>query len=49
MNKELIEALNLLEKEKNISKATLLEAIDNSLTQFLFPSKMKYCFHFHKK
>ena len=31
MNKELIEALNLLEKEKNISKATLLEAIENSL------------------
>ena len=31
MNKELIEALNLLEKEKNISKATLLEAIENTL------------------
>ncbi len=31
MNKELIEALELLEKEKNISKATLLEAIENSL------------------
>ncbi len=31
MNKELIEALNMLEKEKNISKATLLEAIENSL------------------
>jgi N utilization substance protein A len=31
MNKELIEALDLLEKEKNISKATLLEAIENSL------------------
>ena len=31
MNKELIEALNLLEKEKNISKETLLEAIENSL------------------
>ena len=30
MNKELIEALELLEKEKNISKATLLEAIENS-------------------
>lgn len=31
MNKELMEALDLLEKEKNISKATLLEAIENSL------------------
>ena len=31
MNKELIEALDLLEKEKNISKETLLEAIENSL------------------
>ncbi len=31
MNKELMEALELLEKEKNISKATLLEAIENSL------------------
>lgn len=31
MNKELIEALELLEKEKNIKKATLLEAIENSL------------------
>ncbi len=31
MNKELIEELELLEKEKNISKATLLEAIENSL------------------
>ncbi|MCC8060105.1 MAG: transcription termination factor NusA [Clostridiales bacterium] len=31
MNKELIEALELLEKEKNISKSTLIEAIENSL------------------
>ncbi len=31
MNKELIEALDLLEKEKDISKDTLLEAIENSL------------------
>ncbi len=31
MNTELIEALNLLEKEKDISKDTLLEAIENSL------------------
>lgn len=31
MNKELMEALDLLEKEKNISKSTLLEAIENSL------------------
>ena len=32
-NKELKEALELLEKEKNISKETLLEAIENSLIQ----------------
>ncbi len=31
MNKELIEALNILEKEKDISKDVLLEAIENSL------------------
>lgn len=31
MNKELIEALNVLEKEKDISKDVLLEAIENSL------------------
>ena len=31
MNKELMEALDMLEKEKNISKDTLLEAIENSL------------------
>lgn len=31
MNKELLEALELLEKEKNIAKETLLEAIENSL------------------
>lgn len=31
MNKELIEALDILEKEKDISKDTLLEAIENSL------------------
>ena len=30
-NKELIEALNQIEKEKDISKDTLLEAIENSL------------------
>ena len=30
-NKELLEALNILEQEKNISKETLLEAIENSL------------------
>lgn len=30
-NNELLEALNLLEKEKNISKEALLEAIENSL------------------
>ncbi len=32
MNNELFEALNILEKEKNISKSTLLEAIENSLS-----------------
>ena len=31
MNTELLEALDILEKEKNISKDTLLEAIENSL------------------
>ncbi len=31
MNKELLEALNTLEKEKEISKETLFEAIENSL------------------
>ena len=31
MNKELLEALEQVEKEKNISKETLLEAIENSL------------------
>lgn len=31
MNKELMEALNILEKEKEISKETLFEAIENSL------------------
>ena len=30
-NKELIEALNQIEKEKDISKDILLEAIENSL------------------
>jgi len=31
MNKELMEALNILEKEKEISKETVFEAIENSL------------------
>ena len=31
MNNELLEALNILEQEKNISKDTLLEAIETSL------------------
>ncbi len=31
MNKELLEALEILEREKNISKETMLEAIENSL------------------
>ena len=33
MNNELLQALNILEQEKNISKETLLEAIENSLIQ----------------
>ena len=33
MNTELLEALTILEKEKNISKETLLEAIEQSLIQ----------------
>lgn len=33
MNTELLEALNILEQEKNISKDTLLEAIEQSLIQ----------------
>ncbi len=33
MNTELMEALDILEKEKNISKDTLFEAIENSLMQ----------------
>ena len=41
MNKELIEALNVLEKEKDISKDVLLEAIENSLI-------MAYKNHFGK-
>ena len=31
MNKELMEALDILEKEKEISKDTLFDAIENSL------------------
>ncbi|MDD2978762.1 MAG: transcription termination factor NusA [Hespellia sp.] len=31
MNAELLEALNILEEEKNISKETMMEAIENSL------------------
>ena len=30
MNKELIEALNILEKEKDISKESLFEAFENT-------------------
>ena len=33
MNSELFEALEVLEKEKNISKDTLLDAIKHSLLQ----------------
>ena len=35
MNTELLEALNLLEKEKNISKTVLLEAIQQSLLRHI--------------
>ena len=31
MNTELLEALNILEQEKDISKETLMDAIENSL------------------
>ena len=31
MNTELLEALNILEQEKNISKDTMMDAIENSL------------------
>ena len=31
MNTELLEALNILEQEKNISKETMMDAIENSL------------------
>ena len=31
MNNELLEALNILEEEKNISKETMMDAIENSL------------------
>ena len=31
MNTELLEALTILEKEKNISKDVMMEAIENSL------------------
>ena len=31
MNNELLEALNVLEEEKNISKETMMDAIENSL------------------
>lgn len=41
MNKELIESLNILEKEKDISKEVLFEAIENSLL-------MAYKNHFGK-
>lgn len=41
MNKELIESLNILEKEKDISKEVLFEAIENSLI-------MAYKNHFGK-
>ena len=34
MNKELIEALNILEKEKDISKESLFEAIENNLVAY---------------
>ena len=39
MNKELIEAINLLEKENNISKDVLLEAIADSIQKQLWPGR----------
>ena len=38
MNNELLEALNVLEEEKNISKDTLLEAIAVSYTHLTLPT-----------
>ena len=35
MNTELLEALNILEKEKDISKESMLDAIENSLAECL--------------
>ena len=43
MNKELMEALDILEKEKEISKETLFEAIENSL---LTVTSRMICFPF---
>ena len=37
MNKELMGALDELEREKNISKETLLDAIEQSLTMYMLP------------
>ena len=41
MNTELLEALELLEKEKDISKETMLEAIENSLSE-VRDTRMKF-------
>ena len=41
MNTELLEALDVLEKEKSISKETLLEAIEQSLNPGLQESLWK--------
>ena len=38
MNTELLEALNILEKEKDISKETLLDAIENSTKTAVAPA-----------
>ena len=43
MNKELMEALDVLEKEKNISKDTLLGAIEQSLIQASRIVAMSFC------
>ena len=44
MNKELLEAMEILEKEKNISKDTMIEAIENCLIppieDFTFSEKL---------
>ena len=49
-NNELLEALTILEREKNISKSTLLEAIESpsDCLQEPFPGKAGQCYRFHR-